>query len=110
MFFTEASINGNAPLKAVIDTGAVAVAISKKMADDMHLDYSSGEQFAIGTANGKVNTHYVKLDSVKVGKVELKNVEALVSDGEMPVVLLGMTFLNRLKIDNSSNSITLFTK
>jgi hypothetical protein len=28
----------------------------------------------------------------------------------MPVVLLGMTFLNRLKIDNSSNSITLFTK
>lgn len=110
MFFTQTSINGNTPVNAVIDTGAVAVAISKKMADEMHLDYSSGQQFSIDTANGKVNTHYINLASVKVGKIELKNVQALVSDGEIPVVLLGMTFLNRLQVFNNSNSMTLLAK
>jgi aspartyl protease family protein len=110
MFHTQASINGNMPVNAVIDTGAVAVAISKKMADELHLDYSSGKQYAVGTANGKVNTHLVNLASIQVGKIKLENVPALVSDSEMQQVLLGMTFLNRVQIFNNSNSITLLAK
>lgn len=110
MFVTEASINGNAPIPALIDTGAVAVAMSKKMADDLKLDYSSAREISASTANGKVNTHLVNLSSIKVGKIELKDVQALVSDGEMTQILLGMTFLNRLQVIHNANSMTLLAK
>lgn len=110
MFVTKVSINGTTPVSAIIDTGATVVAISKKMADEMHLDYSSGRQISASTANGNVNAHLVYLASVKVGKIELTNVPAVVSDGKMEEILLGMTFLNRLQVLHNSNSMTLLAK
>jgi aspartyl protease family protein len=110
MFVTKVSINGTEVVPAMVDTGASVVAISRKMADKMHLNYISGETGSARTANGRVRTYEVNLDSIKVGKIELKNVTAVITKSDMEEVLLGMTFLERLQVFHNSNSLTLVAK
>jgi aspartyl protease family protein len=53
----------------------------------------------------------VKLDSVKLGQLEQKNVDAVVVDGDYPEhILLGMTFLDRLKVTKETGKMTLEKK
>ncbi|MNR56009.1 hypothetical protein D3C85_1764960 [compost metagenome] len=50
------------------------------------------------TAAGTVNAWRVTFDRVKVGGIEVLGVEGAVIEGEAPVeVLLGMSFLNRVR-------------
>ena len=49
----------------------------------------------------------VKLDRVKVGDVVLNNVDALVHQQDLPVVLLDMSFLNRMEMRREGNTMTL---
>jgi aspartyl protease family protein len=51
------------------------------------------------------------LDSVKVGSLELRNVGAVVLEGNNPQqALLGMSYLGRLEIDNDGRLMTLRKK
>ena len=50
------------------------------------------------TANGPVPIYAVNLTSVRLGGVEVANVEAVVLPSEMPVVLLGNSFLGRFSM------------
>jgi aspartyl protease family protein len=49
----------------------------------------------------------VKLDTVKLGDITLNNVDALVHETEMPFVLLGMSFLNRVEMNRTGTDLTL---
>jgi aspartyl protease family protein len=49
----------------------------------------------------------VKLDTVRVGDITLNNVDALVHESEMPFVLLGMSFLNRVEMRREGTDLTL---
>ena len=49
----------------------------------------------------------VKLDTVKLGDITLNNVDALVHEAEMPFVLLGMSFLNRVEMRREGTDLTL---
>ena len=59
------------------------------------------------TANGIVRVWRVKLASVKLGGITLLDVDASVHEQDLPVVLLGMSFLNRMEIRRDGTSMTL---
>ena len=49
----------------------------------------------------------VQLDTVRVGDVTLHNVDALIHQTEMPIALLGMSFLNRMEMQRDGSTMTL---
>jgi aspartyl protease family protein len=106
-FVSEGAVNG-AATRFLVDTGATVVALSGKDARQMGIDFTSGEKAIAMTANGPVPVYRIKLDSVKLGSIELLNVDAMVLDGGgLTQPLLGMSFLNRLEMRRDGDSMTL---
>ena len=62
------------------------------------------------TANGTATAYRVKLDTVRLGDITLNNVDALVHDQDMPWVLLGMSFLNRVEMRREGSNLTLIKR
>ncbi|MGL4409523.1 MAG: retropepsin-like aspartic protease family protein, partial [Zoogloea sp.] len=62
---------------------------------------------SLQTANGVVQAWRVKLDTVQVGDVTLRNVDGIVHGADMPFVLLGMSFLNRMEMRRDGNTMVL---
>jgi aspartyl protease family protein len=111
MFKTVGSING-LPVDFLVDTGASSVAMNSAAARRLGIDYRvEGESTWVATASNVTQAFSVTLARVKVGDIELRNVEAVVIDGPRPSdVLLGMTFLQRLDMHNQGDHLTLRKK
>ena len=111
MFFTHGSINGRSA-RFLIDTGATAVAMSASDAKNLGIQYRlDGEPAQVSTASGVARAWRVKLRSVKLGQLEQKNIDAMVIDGNYPEdILLGMTFLETLKVTKESGKMTIEQK
>ncbi|MBD2835489.1 TIGR02281 family clan AA aspartic protease [Pseudomonas sp. JM0905a] len=92
------SIEGH-PVQFLVDTGATSVAMNEGQARRLGIDYRvKGLPMKASTASGTVNAWRVKFDRIKVGSLEVLGVEGAVIEGEAPVeVLLGMSFLNRVR-------------
>ena len=105
-FVTGGSINGRA-VRFVVDTGATFVGMSEAEARRIGLDYSRGQRGLISTANGQVLSHRVSLGEVRVGDVTVYNVDAVVVPAEMPVILLGNSFLSRFSMRRDSDVMRL---
>ncbi|WP_375741275.1 TIGR02281 family clan AA aspartic protease [Pseudomonas boanensis] len=97
-FQVAGSIDGH-PVQFLIDTGATSVAMNENQARRLGIDYRvTGLPMKASTAAGPVNAWRVKFDRVKVGAIEVLGVEGAVIEGGAPVdVLLGMSFLNRVR-------------
>jgi aspartyl protease family protein len=108
LYATTGSING-LPVAMLVDTGATQVAMNAAQARRLGIDYRVvGEPAAITTASRREPAWAVMLDSVKVGEIELHNVEGVVLEGAQPqTVLLGMSYLGRLEIHNDGRLLTL---
>jgi len=108
MYTTVGSING-LPVPFLVDTGATAIAMNAKQAKRLGIDFRVvGQPSGVTTASGVERAWSVKLDTVKVGELLLRNVEALVLEGAHPeTTLLGMSFLGRLEISNNGRLMTL---
>jgi len=108
MFLSVGSINGQ-PIRFLVDTGATTVAMSSVHAKKLNIKYRlEGKQTTASTASGIAKAYRVNLKAVKVGEIEQKNVVGLVIDGGFPrEILLGMSFLNRLKVEKSGAVMTL---
>lgn len=91
----EALIN-NQKVNVLVDTGATGVAISQAVADKLNL--KSIEAIRTSTANGDSIGYMVRLDSVKVGGVEARNVSAMIAPNLEGDVLLGMSYLGRMDV------------
>jgi len=111
MYATTGSING-LPVSLLVDTGATQVAMNAAQARRLGIDYRVvGVPAAITTASRLEPAWAVTLDSVKVGEIELRNIEGVVLDGAQPeTVLLGMSYLGRLEIRNDGRLMTLQRK
>ena len=96
-FITSGSINGRA-VQFMVDTGATLVALSRPEAERIGLDWRQAPRALTQTANGTVPVHRVSLSAVRVGEVEVHNVDAIVMPGAMPYVLLGNSFLGRFQM------------
>jgi aspartyl protease family protein len=111
MFRAHGSINGQS-IKFLIDTGASSVAMSAKEARRLGIQYRlKGKPIKTNTASGIANGWALNLDSVSLGPLVEKNVRGTVIDGDYPYqVLLGMTFLNRMKVDKEGNKMVISQK
>ena len=106
-YMADGSINGTAT-RFLVDTGATLVVLSAKEADRLRIAYRQAPSALSMTANGKVGYRLVKLDRIKVGDVELINVEAGVLEGGYDgPPLLGMSFLSRTEIRRDGQSMVL---
>ena len=111
MFKTVGSING-LPVGFLVDTGASSVAMNSTQARRLGIDFRvQGEPTYVTTASDVTRAYQLKLDVVKVGAVQLRNVTAVVLDGAQPAeVLLGMSFLGRVAMINESDKLILRRK
>lgn len=106
-FSTESTVNGNS-MRFLVDTGATLVAIPGNEARRLGIDFAKGQKAIAQTANGPAPVYRIKLDSVKVGEIELLNVDAIVMDGGgLAQPLLGMSFLNRVEMRRDGDTMTL---
>ncbi len=106
-FMTQSTVNGTS-MRFLVDTGATMVSIPGLDARRLGIDFAKGVKGFAQTANGPAPVYQVKLDSVKVGEIELLNVDALVLDGGgLTQPLLGMSFLNRVEMLRNGDSMTL---
>jgi aspartyl protease family protein len=96
-FNTTGSING-ASMRFIVDTGATFVSIGRSDAQKAGIDITKGEPVMMQTANGIVRASKVRLDAVRVGDVTLHSIEGIVHGTDMPIALLGMSFLNRMEM------------
>ena len=111
MFKTVGSING-LPVGFLVDTGASSVAMNSIQARRLGIDFRvQGEPTYVTTASDVTRAYQLKLDVVKVGAIQLRNVTAVVLDGARPAeVLLGMSFLGRVAMINESDKLILRRK
>ena len=105
-FTTGGSINGQAT-QFLVDTGATSISISQIEAERMGLRYRDGSRLMTQTANGVVPAYQVQLANVRVGEVEVRNVEAIVIPGQMSHVLLGNSYLTRFQMRRDNEILTL---
>jgi aspartyl protease family protein len=105
-FTSAGAINGR-PVQFMVDTGATVVALSQSDADRIGLDYRSAPRGYTQTANGAVPVHRVSLNAVRVGEVEVANVDAIVMPAQMPYVLLGNSFLGRFQMRRDNDVLRL---
>lgn len=105
-FVNSGTINGR-PMQYLVDTGASTVAIGQPEAERMGLAYRSGQPVVLGTANGTAQGWRIKLDSVRIGDVEVLGVDAVVTPQAMPFVLLGNSFLNEFQMSRINDQMVL---
>ncbi len=105
-YLAQGSING-ASMRFLVDTGATFISLGAADAKRAHIDPLKGIPGISMTANGPARVWKVKLSSVKLGGISLSDVDATVHEKDMPVVLLGMSFLNRMDIRRDGMSMTL---
>lgn len=95
-YWTRADVSGT-QVKFMVDTGASIVALTYFDAQRLglkpeELDFDS----EIRTAGGVTYGAPVTLASIRIGKVKIENVDAVILRTELEQSLLGMTFLGEL--------------
>ena len=108
-FSTPGLINGRS-VSFLVDTGATLVALGRDEADRLGLAYEKGRRIGLRTANGDTIGWRIALDTVRVGDVEVYNVEAVVQPQPMPFVLLGNSFLARFQMRRENDTMTLLRR
>jgi len=100
----EVFINGiKAP--ALVDTGATGVAISQRLANKLGIQ--NGSAIRAHTANGDTVAYRTRLESVKLGGVEARDVAAMITPSLQGDVLLGMSFLSRMDVRLNQGTMTI---
>lgn len=105
-FFTTGNINGTS-VRFLVDTGASMISLGATDARRIGLDFNRGQKTLTNTANGQAVVSKVQLDTVRIAGVTLHNVDALIHQNEMPIALLGMSFLNRMEMQRDGSTMTL---
>lgn len=97
-FYADGSIN-NQPVRFLVDTGANTIALNSALAERLKIDYKRGQAGMATTASGYIRMYGIKLHSVRIGDIELFNIDAGVIEGPEPATpLLGMSFLGALEM------------
>ncbi len=104
-YVTSGTINGQ-PVTFMLDTGATGVAIPEAIA--RKLDIPRGRPYRTQTANGISTSYAASLDSVAVGEIELRDVQAGIAPGlATNQILLGMTFLKHIEFTQRGDTLIL---
>ena len=96
-FIVAGEVNGG-DVRFIFDTGATSVVLT---VDDAKRAGINIEQLRynvpVQTANGEARAAFARLETIKVGNIERRNIDAFVAErGRLETSLLGMTFLETL--------------
>lgn len=107
-FRADAEINGRST-GVLVDTGATLVAMSYEDAAAAGISVGASDfRYVSNTANGQARFARVTLAQVRIGSVVVRNVPAAVSEpGRLGVTLLGMSFLNHLRVEMKNGRLVL---
>ena len=107
-FWTSARVNSG-HVKFLVDTGASSVALTMDDAKKAGIRESDLDfNLTIQTAGGSNKAARVKLDSVSVGPITLRDVDAIVVKTGLNISLLGMTYLGELqKVEATRDTLIL---
>lgn len=105
-FYATGTINGTS-VRFLVDTGASMISLGATDARRIGLDFNRGQKALTNTANGQAVVSKTQLDTVRIGDVTLHNIDALIHQSDMPMALLGMSFLNRMEMQREGSTMTL---
>jgi aspartyl protease family protein len=105
-FYAMGAVNGKS-VRFLVDTGATMVSLGAGDASRLGIDWKKGQQAIMQTANGQARAWKIRLDTVRVGDITLHGVDGMVHESDMPIVLLGMSFLSRMDIRNEGTTMML---
>lgn len=105
-FRPQGQINGKT-VTFMVDTGASVVSLSVAEAEAIGIKYTNGDRVLLNTANGQTIGWKVQLSSVRLGSVDIYNVDALVTPAPMPYVLLGNSYLTRFQMTRTNDQLVL---
>lgn len=104
-YVAEGEINGRY-VTFLLDTGATWVALPTGLARELGL--KRGAAVTLHTANGAAVGYQTRLDSVRLGPIEMRDIAALAADGmDADTVLLGMNFLKQLEFTQRGGELVL---
>jgi aspartyl protease family protein len=107
-----ALLNNTASARLVVDTGAACSVISRATARQLGIELE-GRKWptqAFQTANGVIHAPMVTLESIDIGGMEVKNLQAAVHDtfpDASVAGLLGLDYLSQFRMDIDNQSLTL---
>ncbi len=105
-FVAQGLVNSK-PVQFLVDTGATTIGVSVSDADRIGLQYRQGQPVQVATANGTVPGWKIRLNSVRMNDVEVREVDAVVTPIAMPFVLLGNSFLTRFQMTRNNTQMVL---
>lgn len=105
-FYATGTINGTS-VRFMVDTGATMISLGATDAKRIGLDFNRGQKVLSQTANGQTVVSKLQLDTVRLGDITLHGVDAVIHQNEMPIALLGMSFLNRMEMQRDGSTMTL---
>ena len=95
-FWVRAEVNG-VSRRFLVDTGATLTTLSPGSADAASIRPKRwGEAVELNTANGRTTGTLATIDSLRVGNVVARHIDAVVAPGLGETNVLGMNFLSRL--------------
>ncbi|WMS86676.1 retropepsin-like aspartic protease family protein [Pleionea litopenaei] len=108
MFRVRGTIN-NTQVHFLVDTGATIVAMNHTTAERIGIPFRAiGKPMKVETASGIEDAYRVVLRRVRIGDLELSNVEGSVIVGNQPSkVLLGNSFLGKFKVEQDGDHLTI---
>ena len=98
-YSVQARVNNLHSIEFIIDTGASVVLLGRNHAETLRLYPRDRAQFSLEarTANGSIKLAAVVLNEIRIDRLSVAHVPALVSENEQEVALLGMNFLRQLR-------------
>lgn len=106
-FMANGTVNGRS-VSFLVDTGASLVTLPMSVAKGAGVDFRNAKRTMMSTANGVAPAQRVTLNHVGLGNIRANLVEALVvEDTNLPIALLGMSFLNRTDMSRQGDALTL---
>jgi aspartyl protease family protein len=104
-YTADGEINGRR-VTFLLDTGATWVALPLALGRELGL--SRGAAVTLQTANGPATGYQTRLDRVRLGPLEMRDVGAVMSDGlDADTVLLGMSYLRRVEFTQREDQLIL---
>ncbi|MFM2340622.1 MAG: hypothetical protein RLZZ592_275 [Pseudomonadota bacterium] len=102
----EGEINGRA-VSGVVDTGASVMVVPASRARQLGLPEAGGRDVDVQTAAGQRRGRRVKIERVRLGPLEARDVDAIVIEAELPYVLYGNSFLQDFHLQWGQGRLTL---
>jgi aspartyl protease family protein len=107
-FFAQGDVDG-APVRFMVDTGASVIALTGADAQKLGQTWYPNELQLVGRgASGDVIGKPIMLGRVRIGDMEVTNVEAIIVPEGLDVSLLGQSFLSKIpNVNISGDRMTL---